>query len=61
MSGCSATGKAKNKDELTFNIADADASSVDQINSLKFVWTVHDMDAFKKLYEQEEPEEHRFW
>ena len=59
--GCNASGKAKNKADMSFNIGDADVTSVDQIESLKFVWTVYNMDTYKKIYVQEEAEEHRFW
>lgn len=60
-SNCRASGKAKKKDDIAFNIEDADVTSIDQISSLRFVWQVYDYEDRKTVYTQEEPEEHRFW
>lgn len=57
----SASAHAKKKGTLTFAVDSADVTSIDQIESLKFIWTVTNEDTFMYIYKQTEPEEHRFW
>lgn len=58
---CRASGNAKNKDDITFKVSDADMTSIDQIEGLRFKWQVYDFSVYEVLYLQEEREEHRFW
>jgi len=61
-SGCSAKKHTKNRGEISFHTTDAFVKSIDQITSLQFRWDVIDTtEKAVSIYEQEEPEEHRFW
>lgn len=60
-SSAGATAKAKKKDTLTFKVDDAEITSLDQIDSLRFKWTVTNTETYMYIYKQEESEEHRFW
>lgn len=59
--GEGASAHAKKKGDLNFTVDDADVTSVDQIESLRFIWTVTNTDNYRFIYKQQEPEEHRFW
>ena len=58
--GVLVSAEAKKKDELSFKIADADVTELAQIDSIRFAWTVFNMDTWEFPYEGEE-EELRFW
>jgi hypothetical protein len=58
---CRATGKAKNKDDIYFEVSDADVTSIDQILNFDFKWQLYDFTNYKVVYLQETKEEHRFW
>lgn len=60
-SGASASAKAKKKDAMSFSVSDADITSIDQIESLRFKWTVANTETYMFIYKQEAQEEHRFW
>ena len=60
-SGASTVANSKKKDDLSFNVGDADVTSLDQIISLSFKWSVLNFDTFDTVYKQGEQEEHRFW
>lgn len=59
-SGASANAKSKKKGELSFKIADADVTALDQIDSFVFGWSVFNMDTWEFPYVSE-GEEQRFW
>lgn len=59
--GGTVSAKAKSKEILTFNIGAADVTDTEQIDSFKFVWSVYNSENYNSIYEQKEPEEHRFW
>lgn len=59
--GEGASPHAKKKGTLTFAVNDADVTSLDQIESLRFIWTVTNTENYMYIYKQPEPEEHRFW
>ena len=58
---CRASAKSKKKDDIYFDITDADVKTIDQIDSLNFKWQVYDYDHYSTIYTQEKSEEHRFW
>lgn len=60
-SSAGASAKAKKKDSIIFMVPDADVTSIDQIDSFSFKWTVTNTETFMYIYKQEESEEHRFW
>lgn len=60
-SGAGASANAKKKDTLIFMVPDAEVTSIDQIESLRFKWTVTNSETYMYIYKQEKPEEHRFW
>jgi hypothetical protein len=55
------SANAKSKETLTFSVEEAEVTEIDQIESLKFVWKVYNTNTFDNIYNQKEPEEHRFW
>lgn len=59
--GAETKAKSKKKGEFTFWVNKADVTDISQIVSLSYRWTVFSMESVKTVYEQEEPEEHRFW
>lgn len=59
--GVKASAKAKSKENLLFLLGDAEITSLEQIESLRFKLTVTNTDTFMYLYKQEELEERRFW
>ena len=60
-SSVGASAKAKKKDTLMFSVPDAEVKSMDQIDSLRFKWTVTNTETYMFIFKQEEQEEHRFW
>ena len=59
--GGDVSANAKSKEFLSFSVDEADVIEIDQIESLKFVWKVYDTNTYHDIYDQKEPEEHRFW
>ncbi len=59
---CSAKHNSKKKDSLYFHTENSDVKSIDEITSLQFRWDLIDTtEKAVSVYEQTEPEEHRFW
>lgn len=59
--GPSASAQSKKKDTLSFSVDEAFVESIDQINSLEFIWNVIIRKEKAETYYTSEPEEHCFW
>lgn len=59
--GGDVSANARSKETLTFSVEEAEVTEIDQIESLKFIWKVYNTNTYDDIYNQKDPEEHRFW
>ena len=58
---CTVSANAKTKSIMSFSLDDANVSSLDQIESFRFIWDIKTKDTYETVFKDDDRIEHRFW